>query len=90
MEFEWDDAKAISNFKKHGVSFDDARLAFKDPRAYEEIDDAIFYGEERWKIVGLMNSVLIAVIYTPRNSKVRMISARKASPHEEQDYYLQT
>ena len=48
--FEWDDRKADSNLRKHGVSFEDARLAFDDPDGFDEEDDDP--DEERWKRVG--------------------------------------
>lgn len=90
MNFEWDDDKANANFKKHGVSFTEAREAFLDENVIEELEDSIFYGEDRWKITGSIGNRLITVIYTLRNVKVRIISARKATAHERQDYHFQT
>ena len=90
MKFDWDHNKATANLKKHGVSFKDAREAFFDENLIEELEDSIFYGEDRWKITGSIGNQLITVIYTLRNVKVRIISARKATPHERQDYHVQT
>jgi uncharacterized protein len=89
MEFEWDEEKARANMAKHGVSFVAGRLVFFDLGHIEEIDDSIFYGEERWKAVGLVTGRLLAVIYTQRDDKVRIISARRATRHEQQNYYQQ-
>ena len=90
MEFEWDENKARVNLRKHGVSFDRAKLVFEDEQRVEEIDDSIFYGEERWRTIGMVWSELVVVIYTERQGKIRIISARRALKHEQQDYYRQT
>lgn len=90
MEFEWDENKARVNLRKHGVSFDRAKLVFEDEQRVEEIDDSIFYGEERWRTIGMVWSELVVVIYTERQGKIRIISARRALKHEQQDYYQQT
>ena len=69
MEFEWDENKARVNLRKHGVSFDRAKLVFEDEQRVEEIDDSIFYGEERWRTIGMVWSELVVVIYTERQVK---------------------
>jgi uncharacterized DUF497 family protein len=51
--FQWDDAKAATNYAKHGVTFEAARDVFKDPFAIEQLDDRRNYGEERWIILGM-------------------------------------
>ena len=48
--FEWSDAKARANLRKHEVSFEAARLAFDDPAGIDEIDDREDYGEARFII----------------------------------------
>ncbi len=53
MVFEWDDAKAMVNRKKHGVSFAEAATAFSDPNAIEVLDEKSVYKEDRWILVGL-------------------------------------
>jgi uncharacterized DUF497 family protein len=88
--FEWDAAKARSNERKHGVSFDDATLVFLDP--YALIDqDRIEAGELRWQTLGLVGDVvLLLVAHTIRNEAqdeiIRIISARKATRKERQRY----
>jgi uncharacterized protein len=88
-EFEWDDAKAARNHAKHGVSFEAAREVFKDAFAVEILDDRVDYGEERLSIVGMAGGVLLFVAYTVRGDRLRLISARRATKHEQEDYFRQ-
>ena len=90
MNFEWDEAKASTNLKKHGISFVLSRSVFDDPNKLDDLDDVIDYGEERWIITGLAELQLLTVVYTLRRGIIRIISARRATRHEEQDYYQQT
>jgi hypothetical protein len=85
--FEWDDAKAASNLRKHGVSFDQAREAFYDTRGIDEADDDP--DEDRWKLIALTKAGVLAVIYTQRRHRIRIISAREANRHEQDQYYRQ-
>jgi uncharacterized protein len=89
VEFEWNDDKAAQNYAKHGVSFDRGRLVFADPFGVGEIDDRADYGEDRFTIVGMVEGTLIFVAYTERDDRVRIISARRATRHEQDDYYKQ-
>ena len=89
MEFEWNDAKARSNLAKHGVPFERASLVFADEWRVEELDELVAYGEERWKVLGIAMGRLHAVVYTQRGEKFRIISARLATRHEQQDYLHQ-
>ena len=86
-EFEWDDDKATSNFDKHGIGFEDARAVFRDPFAVELFDDREDHGEERYILIGLSVSGIIVVVYTERNERNRIISARKAEPNEQRYYH---
>lgn len=79
MEFEWDKEKAKANFKKHGVSFEEAALAFFDENAIELFDEMNSEAEIRYQIIGISNTRLIFVAYTERDEKIRIISARKAN-----------
>jgi uncharacterized protein len=83
--FEWDDAKAASNARKHGVTFDDAREVFGDRNAMEEPDDDP--NEERWRTTGLTRAGVLVVISTERGARIRIISAREANRHEQDDDY---
>jgi uncharacterized protein len=84
--FEWDDAKAASNLVKHGIGFDAAKAVFRDPFAVEFEDRTAEYGEIRLKIIGMAGGHLLSVIYTERQERIRMISARKADRTERQIY----
>ena len=87
--FEWDDAKNAANDAKHGVTFERARLVFADAFAIGECDDRSIHGEERFTMVGMVEGVLLFVAYTERDDRVRIISARRATKHERDDYLQQ-
>ena len=89
MGFEWDAKKAVSNLRKYRVSFEDAARVFLDPNRIETIDGRDAYGEDRWKTVGLVEPVLLTVVYTIRGNDgeiIRLISARKADGYERAQY----
>jgi len=86
-EFEWDDAKALSNLTKHKVSFEMARLVFDDAFAVLAVDTSVDYGEERFIITGMIEGRLLSVVYTERVGRTRLISARKSSRTEQDGYY---
>jgi uncharacterized DUF497 family protein len=88
--FEWDEAKNLSNQKKHGISFEDAARVFGDPLMVLFPDETT-EGEERWRALGQVGGVaVIMVAHTYRNrdghEKIRIISARMATRHERQAY----
>ena len=86
MEIEYDNRKAKVNFKKHSVSFDEAATCFHDELALS-IEDVYSRGESRWALIGMsVRARLITVVYTVRNDKIRIISARKSTKREIQDY----
>jgi uncharacterized protein len=89
-EFEWDADKEAANLQKHGVSFAQATAAFGDPFALEWIDDRQDYGEERVILLGMTDSQLLAVVYTERESRLRIISARRATRYEQETYSRET
>jgi len=86
-EFEWDDLKAVSNARRHGVTFAQARLVFDDVYADEPLDDRYDYGEERINRIGYAGGVLLVVTYTLRAQRRRIISARKAEQDEADSYF---
>ncbi|MBQ6297530.1 MAG: BrnT family toxin [Selenomonadaceae bacterium] len=88
FEFEWDDEKYQINIKKHGIYFEDAARVFFDDNAVYYSDNEHSIDEERFKIVGMVENIL-AVIYTERGEKNRIISARPADKFERNDYYGQ-
>jgi uncharacterized DUF497 family protein len=87
--FEWDEAKAAENYVKHGVSFETAIKVFGDPFGIERLDDREDYGEERFILIGTAEEAVITVVYTERNGRFRIISARRATRHEQDDYFIE-
>ena len=88
-EFEWDDDKARINLADHKIDFEDARLVFDDPGFVDDDDDTMDYGEDRYRAVGMVKGQLIAVFYTMRQGRIRIISARNATRRESRDYVRQ-
>lgn len=87
LRFEWDAHKALINRMKHGVSFEEAVTVFADPlaRIFDDPDHSI--AEAREFIVGWSrNHRLLLVCFTERGDNVRIISARKTTKLERQDY----
>ena len=85
--FQWDDQKAAANFAKHGVSFERARGVFDDPFALEFADGRQDYGEDRFIVIGMVESRLLFVVCTMRGEVIRIISARGAEPYESRRYH---
>jgi len=89
--FEWDATKAEKNFRKHGITFEDAAIVFNDPLAISE-QDRIENGECRWQTIGMSgNCLLLLVAHTLRHEEqgieiVRIISARRAVRQERRRY----
>jgi uncharacterized protein len=85
--FEWDHRKAHQNIKMHGISFDEASTAFRDPLS-RTIDDPLHSkGEERLVLIGeSQRSRLLVVVHTERGDRVRIISARLATNKERVRY----
>lgn len=86
LEFEWDEDKNLTNIKKHGISFDVAKFVFNDDNAIEIYDELHSIDEDRYIIIGIVNEVLY-VVYTVRNERIRIISARVANETERRLYY---
>lgn len=90
--FSWDARKALSNLKKHGVSFEEAATVFGDPDALDWDDPEHSHAEIRYKRLGAsFTGRIIIVIYTPRRLKnakeiIRIISARQATRKERKAY----
>lgn len=87
MEFAWDEAKAVANLTKHGVSFDEARTVFDNVMAVIFHDEEHSADEHREIIIGhsQQNRVLL-VSFTERSNIVRIISARAATRREHKEY----
>ena len=98
IRFEWDEAKNLSNQRKHGVSFQQASQVFRDPTRVL-LMDRVVGGEQRWHALGFVSEasggiLLLLVAHTIREELesgtfvevIRIISARKTSPKERRDY----
>lgn len=91
IQFEWDEGKAAANARKHGVSFDLARTVFNDPLLLTVPDIDHSEAQERWFSIGLaVNGSMISVAHmwleAEAATKVRIISARKATQTEIRQY----
>lgn len=89
IEFAWDTQKANLNKHKHGISFVEARSVFLDPNALVMSDPEHSTEEERFIILGLSYILRIVVVchcFRKQDSIIRIISARKATKHEQNQY----
>ena len=86
--FEWDDNKNLTNIKKHGISFEEAMTVFDDNALYKpDVDHS--QDEDRFMILGLsIDPQLLVVIhcYKESDTVIRIISARKATKSETDQY----
>ncbi len=88
VQFEWDETKAATNLKKHGISFELAVSVFNDPFILTIADIDHSQAEERWFSIGLAsNGVLLALAYLWSENEfhsitIRLITARKATTTE--------
>ena len=94
IRFEWNEATAAANLKKHGVSFETAVRAFDDPFALSE-QDRVEVGEQRWQTLGMVEGhLLLLVAHTVFDDEddgqaveiIRIVSARRADRRERQRY----
>ncbi|MCL4304075.1 MAG: BrnT family toxin [Anaerolineae bacterium] len=84
MEFEWDEQKAQLNIQKHHIDFRDAVHVFFDTNRLDDEDYTT--AEERYRTIGLARGRILFVVYTWREGRIRLISARKATKYERQQY----
>jgi uncharacterized protein len=89
MRFEWDGSKAASNAKKHKVTFEMAKTVFYDDFAVQFFDEEHSFDEERFLLLGMSSDArLLLVCHCEREDGdvIRIISARKATESEAQNY----
>jgi uncharacterized DUF497 family protein len=85
--FDWDPAKAASNYRKHRVSFKEAQAVFRDRQGVHEPDPGHSIGEERFRVPGESRpGRVLVVIYTERADVTRLISAREATRSEKRHH----
>ncbi len=93
--FDWDPSKAESNADKHGVRFERAATVFRDPNALSVFDEEHSDEKERWVTLGIDSSGGLLVVHhtftdvDAANCSIRIISARKATKPEAQQYETQ-
>jgi uncharacterized protein len=88
MKFEWDESKQTSNLRKHGINFSDVPIVFDGSIVTVE-DDRFDYGEERFVTFGLLQGQVVAIVHTESEDYIRIISARKATKYERENYFQQ-
>ena len=86
MLFEWDEAKNAACFTYRGFDFAYALRAFFDDRRVVARDRRWDYGEDRYRLLGVIEGRVFVLIYTMRGSTIRIISARKANRKEIREY----
>jgi uncharacterized DUF497 family protein len=89
MKFEWNTAKAVTNIKKHGVSFEEAKSVFFDDFAVQFFDQENSGTEDRFLMLGMSNETnLLLICHCERDdgNTIRVISARKATKNESENY----
>lgn len=85
--FEWDNKKAQSNKRKHGISFEEASTVFGDRLSVTIPDSSHSIGEDRFVTIGIsINDKLIVVVHADRDDIIRIIGARRATRHEREQY----
>ena len=87
VRFEWDEVKRRGNFRKHGVDFTDCPGVILDSGSVTILDDRYFYDEDRFRTFGWLQDQLIVIAHTGFDDVVRIISARKALRHEQENYF---
>lgn len=92
LQFEWDGNKNEINRKKHKIDFETAAWVFYDENHIELYDETHSANEERFIAIGMVGGIatVVFVVYTPRKNVIRIISARKATKKERDDYYGNT
>ena len=86
--FKWDEVKAESNRRKHGVGFEQAVSAFDDPCALVRYDAAHSQEADRFHLLGMVGTTLVLLVVFTEQDVIRIISARKAT-RQEVRYYEQ-
>jgi len=90
IEFSWDSRKASGNQAKHGVSFEEAQTVFLDENARLLDDPDHSDDEDRFLLLGYSfqaRCLIVSHCYRESPAVIRLISARRATPHEEKDYW---
>lgn len=81
--------RTYQTFKNNGINFQDSAIIFEEPIIIKP-DDRFDYGEDRWIGIGKLQNMCIVLIFTKRESKIRIISIRKANKEEKMVYHEKT
>jgi len=85
--FDWDEAKAVVNLKKHRISFLEAKTIFTDPFLLTILDEDHLVTEQRLISIGISaGGRILLVVHTDRNEVIRIISGRRATKAEVRTY----
>ena len=90
LKFEWDNEKNKTNTKKHGVSFEEGKTVFFDEYALQFFDPEHSEDEDRFLLLGTSfksQTLVVCHCFREEETKVRIISARKADKDEQQVYW---
>lgn len=85
-DFEWDEAKSDRAFARRGFDFEFASRVFANDSYVEAIDEHHSDDEARYIAIGIVDGIFISVIYTPRMTRKRILSARRATKTETDEY----
>ena len=89
ITFQWDEQKNKINQQKHGISFEEAESVFFDDYAIQFWDEDHSQEEERFLLLGISSKMRILIVvhcFREEDSIIRIISARKATKNENQEY----
>ena len=86
IRFEWDEDKRKTNLSTHGFDLADAGEVFESETTTIE-DDRFDYGEIRYVSFGMLKEFVVAIVFTESNELIRVISIRRATKKEENEYY---
>jgi uncharacterized DUF497 family protein len=89
LTFEWDPTKALSNVKKHGITFEEAKTVFDDDFARLLHDPDHSEEEERFILLGMSYTLKILTVvhcYRDQDGTIRIISARESTKNEARQY----
>jgi uncharacterized DUF497 family protein len=86
VKFTWDERKRERNIRKHGIDFVDAEAVFNGDTLTVP-DDHEDYSERRFLSIGLLNAVVVVIAHTEQDNIIRVISMRKATKNEEENYF---
>jgi uncharacterized DUF497 family protein len=90
LQFEWDRRKERANIKKHGISFDEARMVFYDENAIQFFDPDHSDDKDRFIMLGVSFKLRVLIVchcFHVSDTVIRIISARTAAGDEENEYW---